>query len=272
MFIAHVNDIQEGNYKPLDQYQKKRVLTQSNGQFSVLSNVCPHQLSLLAVKEGSGNRVCPYHNWTFDIKGNPVSSGRTLHYCENKSPLASFDVHQFKNLLFTVAVNCKELHWLNLSNMKLKEQRVDYVKADPKTIMDVFLDVDHIQTVHAGVYELIDLPVIDQVQWHYYPWGSLQLVANGEEYGAAWMAVYPGTMIEWQPGALFITIAVEEDHGSAVHVFKYSDSDDDWKLNESVWETAWSQDKNQAELIVGFTQNNLEESKKHFRNWLRDNR
>ena len=272
MFLAHTNDISANCYKPLAQYNKKKVLVNDQDSFSVKSNVCPHQLSLLTTKEGSGNRVCPYHNWSFDISGNPVSSGRTAHYCQNKLPLASFNVHDFKGLLFDVVINCKELHWLDLSKMKLKEQRVDYVKADPKTIMDVFLDVDHIQTVHAGVYDLIDLPAIDQVQWHFYEWGSLQLVAKGEEYGAAWMAVYPGTMIEWQPGALFITVAIEDPYGTAVHVFKYSDSEEDWSLNESVWETAWSQDKNQAELIVGFTQNNLEESKKHFRNWLRDHK
>jgi len=53
-----------------------------------------------------------------------------------------------------------------------------------------------------------------------------------------------------------------------VHVFKYRDNNfnlDSWKLNEDVWETAWQQDRNQAELIVNVDSKNLEESKKHFR-------
>jgi hypothetical protein len=53
-----------------------------------------------------------------------------------------------------------------------------------------------------------------------------------------------------------------------VHVFKYSNDDDLWQLNEEVWELAWSQDKKQAERIVDYSSNNLEESKKHFRNWM----
>ena len=269
MFIAHINDIYEGSYKPLDQYYKKRVLTKSSGNFSVVSNICPHQLSLISSKEGTGNRVCPYHGWSFDIKGVPISSGRTEHYCKNQTNLKTFDIFLFNGLLFDSEITCKELHWLDLTSMKLKEQRVDRVRANSKTIMDVFLDVDHIECVHAGVYDRIGLSNIDRVQWHYYDWGSLQLVAKGEEYGAAWLALYPGTMIEWQPGAMFITEAVPiSDSETDVHIFKYSDSDLDWKLNESVWETAWAQDKEQAELVTGFTNNNLEESKKHFRQWL----
>jgi hypothetical protein len=46
---------------------------------------------------------------------------------------------------------------------------------------------------------------------------------------------------------------------------------DDWKLNESVWETAWSQDKNQAELLIEFSQQNLEQQKIHFRDFLKYN-
>lgn len=269
MFIAHNNDISEAQYKPLSQFGKKKVLSKFNGDVSLKSNICPHQLSLLSVKEGTGNRTCPYHGWSFDINGNPVSSGRTEHYCKNNHTLKTFDLYKFKDLLFDTDINCNELHWLDLSRMQLKEQRTDRVRANSKTIMDVFLDVDHIECVHAGVYNQIGLSNIHQVQWHYYDWGSLQLVAKGDEYGAAWLSVYPGTMIEWQQGALFITEAVSiNEKETDVHIFKYSDNEEDWKLNESVWETAWAQDKEQAELITGFTNNNLEESKKHFRQWL----
>jgi phenylpropionate dioxygenase-like ring-hydroxylating dioxygenase large terminal subunit len=269
MFLAHTNDLTQGNYKPLAQFNKKKALVNNAGEISLESNVCPHQLSLLSFKEGTGNRVCPYHNWSFDITGAPITSGRTGHYCKNLNSLNRFDLFSMNGLLFDTQVICKELNWLDLSKMQLKEQRVDRVTANSKIIMDVFLDVDHIQSVHAGVYDLIGLPKIDQVQWHYYDWGSLQLVANGDDYGAAWLAVYPGTMIEWQPGALFVTVATSVNQSETdVHVFKYSDNEEDWRLNDSVWELAWSQDQMQAELITGFTNNNLEESKKHFRQWL----
>jgi hypothetical protein len=80
-------------------------------------------------------------------------------------------------------------------------------------------------------------------------------------------------MIEWQKEALFVTIATSAGEHSQVYVFKYMDKDciNDWKLNESVWETAWSQDKNQAELLTEFAQSNLEQQKIHFRNFLKLN-
>jgi hypothetical protein len=86
------------------------------------------------------------------------------------------------------------------------------------------------------------------------------------------MAVYPGTMIEWQTGAMFITVAKPVDaNTSSVIVYKYRDSrssDAEWKMNSDIWETAWSQDSAQAELITEFNQDNLEQAKIHFRTYL----
>ena len=42
-----------------------------------------------------------------------------------------------------------------------------------------------------------------------------------------------------------------------------------WKLNETVWETAWAQDKEQATRIVEQADDNLEPQKLHFRDFLK---
>jgi hypothetical protein len=78
-------------------------------------------------------------------------------------------------------------------------------------------------------------------------------------------------MIEWQPGAVFITIAIPNGaHSSKVIVYKYKDlsSVDNYALNQYVWETAWAQDKEQSQMLTEFAQTNLEESKYHFRSFL----
>jgi hypothetical protein len=79
-------------------------------------------------------------------------------------------------------------------------------------------------------------------------------------------------MIEWQPGAVFITIAIRNGaHSSKVVVYKYKDlasSDKNYLLNQDVWETAWAQDKTQSQMLTEFAQTNLEESKYHFRLFL----
>ena len=265
MFLAHTSSIDSNSYKVLDQYDRKQVLV-NTGKYSIVSNVCPHQQSLISQNDGSGNRSCPYHNWTFTVDGTPLTSGRTAYYCKNNSPLSNLPVYEWNNLLFSVPVDFDVS--VKFDNMTLMESRFDIVDANCETIMDLFLDVDHIQSVHTGVYDLIGI-TNTEVSWDYYKNGSVQTVPQG----ALWIAVYPFTMIEWQQGSMFITVAQPYGNQSKVSVFKYMDKDycDTWKINEKVWETAWSQDKQQAELITNFPQENLEPQKIHFREFLKSN-
>jgi phenylpropionate dioxygenase-like ring-hydroxylating dioxygenase large terminal subunit len=269
MFLAHKNDVDNNHYKPLVQFDNKSVLVNSK-DIKIVSNVCPHQKSLLATCEGKGSRVCPYHGWSFDIDGNPIGSG--LSSCKNSKPLDTSQVYEWNNLLFSCLVDFPQANFIDTSYLTLIETRIDQVKANSSNIMDLFLDVDHIELVHQGVYDQIGMPDIRQVDWHFYNNGSLQLVPGPNGYGAAWMAVYPGTMIEWQTGAMFITVAKPVDaNTSSVIVYKYKDSrssDAEWKMNSDIWETAWSQDSAQAELITEFNQDNLEQAKIHFRTYL----
>jgi nitrite reductase/ring-hydroxylating ferredoxin subunit len=266
MFIAHTNDINDGSYKPVDQLNQELVIV-CNNDYKLVSNICPHQQSKISNRPGEGNRTCPYHNWTFDLSGEPLTSGRTAHYCKNTYPLDSSSVYEFNNLLFSTPVFSESFNQIDLSMMQLKEYRVDTVDAPPEIIMDLFLDVDHIETLHRGVYNKIGLSNINNVEWEYFDWGSLQTVKNASVAGAAWLAVYPYSMIEWQKGALFVTVCSPKITHTAVHVFKYSDDETLWNLNEDVWETAWSQDKHQAEIIKKLPEKNLEESKIHFRKY-----
>ena len=266
MFLAHKSSISELSYKVLDQFQKKKVLVNDHGIYKIVNNVCTHQQSLISLKDGKGTRVCPYHNWSFNLDGSPLASGRTEYYCKNTENLKTEPVYEWNGLLFDSPVEF-DID-VNLNNLVLIEARVDAVNASPNIIMDLFLDVHHIQTVHFGIYDLIGIYNTD-VEWKYYNNGSVQTVKEG----ARWIAVYPNTMIEWQKGSMFITVAIPIGDHSNVYVFKYMDKDyvDDWKLNESVWETAWSQDKNQAELLTKFPQKNLEQQKIHFRDFLNAN-
>jgi hypothetical protein len=72
---------------------------------------------------------------------------------------------------------------------------------------------------------------------------------------------------------MFITVAQPDGIKSKVSVFKYMDTryHDIWNINQDVWETAWKQDKNQAEIITEFAQLNLEPQKIHFREFLKTN-
>ena len=205
MFLAHANFLKENQHVPVIQYNNEKVLTRTTDGYKLISNICPHQQSLITNKLSEGIRVCPYHNWSFDVVGNPLSSGRTKYYCENKNSLLTEPVYVWNDLLFSNKVDFD--YTLDTQNLILAEQRTDIVKATSETIMDLFLDVDHIP---------IDI----------------------------------------------------DDRLSKVHVFKYKNNNDyNYRVNETVWETAWSQDKTQAELIVRRNTINLETQKQHFRNW-----
>lgn len=268
MFLAHTNSLKNNEYLVLDQYNKERVLVNNNG-YKIISNVCPHQKSIISSQPGKGNRECPYHGWEFTIDGTPVSSGRTVNYCVNDKDLKSFPVYEWSNLLFDTEVNFDK-HF-DFSNLLLVEQRVDIVNGSRKNIMDIFLDVDHIPLIHKRVYENIGFETVNDVEWTYYNQGSIQEVQGK----AIWAAIYPNVMIEWQLGSLFITVAKEKEKNvSEVHVFKYRNKDSseyEWTFNEKTWETAWRQDKDQAERMLTENSNNLEEQKAHYKNWLLKN-
>lgn len=265
MFLSHKSSILPNSFLVLDQLDKTKILINNNG-YKVVSNICPHQNSLISEKNGSGNRVCPYHNWSFTINGDPITSGRTEYYCKNTTPLISYNTYEWNSLIFDTPVDFDVP--VDFKNMRLIDQRVDTVSSNYKNIMDLFLDVDHIQSVHSGVYDLVDI-TNTEVSWKHYSNGSIQTVNQG----AFWIAVYPYTMIEWQKGSMFITVAKPYGDISKVFVFKYADNSNsaNWKLNEFVWETAWAQDKHQAELITSFSNKNLEPQKLNFRKFLKLN-
>jgi hypothetical protein len=96
------------------------------------------------------------------------------------------------------------------------------------------------------------------------------------KYGAGWFTVYPYSMLEWQPGAWFVTVCIPKGNTTDVGVYKYRDtrySDGNWKLNENIWETAWQQDCTQSKLLVNnFQSKYLEPAKVKFNEWLSKHR
>lgn len=271
IFLSHKNDITEGSYIPLSQLGNKKVIAWGD-QISLVSNICPHQKSLITTKSGKGNRICPYHAWTFNIDGSPVSSGRTYSYCKNHKPLDKQKVYEVNGLLFDEPFEDNKLLCKNLNNMVLKNKRIDTVCSNYIHIMNVFLDVDHIPVVHRGVYDVIGITDTQNITWQYFSNGSIQIVKDKEQNVVAfWLSIYPYTMIEWQNSSLFITVSNPvEVNKTEVTVFQYADIDISNKVfeeNKKIWETAWQQDKNLSEILQDVELENLEVSKRHFLDW-----
>jgi len=267
MFISHRNDLEKNHYDVLT-HNKKWIWLQGKEGPKLISNVCPHQGSLISLCKGDLNvRTCPYHGKKFDHDGK----GKNTNLCLETKP-----IYTWKGLNLSQEIDVPSLESLNLNHYVLIEKRTDKVKANRQNIVDLFLDVDHIPFVHEGVYDEISITEEDvkNIVWEYYDWGSVQLVSVDGEIKAAWITMYPGTMIEYQNDSLFITVAgtTQQDGWTYVHVFKYKNMKKDQQLydtNSRIWEDAWAQDRMQAEMIVESPlEENLEESKLHYRKWL----
>jgi nitrite reductase/ring-hydroxylating ferredoxin subunit len=121
MFLSHISSIPINSYKVLEQYDSQKIIANLGTEYKIISNICPHQNSLISKTHGQGNRVCPYHNWSFELNGSPLTSGRTFYYCENKTNLESTIAFIWNNLLFEepVLFDCS----VDFSDMILMESR-----------------------------------------------------------------------------------------------------------------------------------------------------
>lgn len=286
MFLAHVNDLADEQWQVYP-HLKDWTLFNDKGKYQLSSNICPHQGSYFKGTQGSKIRLCPFHGWSFNCKGDPVGSGTTSR--KNDKSLDLRPVYEWNSFLFSEPLDLPNLPFIDTKNLVLAHTEIVRVKASAMKIMNLFLDLDHIPIVHTKVYDEINVPNIDRISWIYKPNSLTQLVpteiSNTEftetlleedkqsTYGAAWFAVYPYTMLEYQPGAWFITQAnpVDEDN-SSVTVYKYRDTRYDinnWNINEKVWDLAFRQDCEQSEqLSHKINYDNLEPEKKHYVDWI----
>lgn len=272
VFLAHINDVPLGMKKPLSQLDNLQTLVNNDRQYFLANNICPHQRSRIVAKEQTEFK-CQYHGWSWNTDGTAKDAG-TTNVCNN-SKLVLRPAFETNGLLFKDTIeDTSLLNKIDFTKMVKVTERVDRVNVDYRHIMDVFLDVDHIPVLHPGVYDQIGVPGVPTVKWTYYDWGSIQeILMPDDSIRAVWAAVYPYTMIEWQPGALFVTVAKPNVDSTDVSVLTYQDPDYDpvlQKLNAEIFNTAWQQDCQQAESMVEYMLEGLylDESKRHFRNWL----
>jgi phenylpropionate dioxygenase-like ring-hydroxylating dioxygenase large terminal subunit len=272
IFLAHINDIAPGVKKPLSQLNNLQTLVNNDDKFFLANNICPHQRSRILTSEQSEFR-CQYHGWSWNDDGTSKDAG-TTKACNN-TKLVIRPAFETNGILFKDPIeDTSVFNKIDFTKMVKVSERVDHVNANYRHIMDVFLDVNHIPVLHPGVYDKIGVHGVPTIKWSYYNWGNIQEVLSPDNtVKAVWAVVYPYTMIEWQPGALFVTVSNPNGNSTDVSVITYQEADCDpalQKLNADIFETAWQQDCHQAESMVEFVLDSpyLDESKRHFRNWL----
>jgi len=291
MFIGHKSELNGCRWKVLPQFKNTQTFCKDDLGYFMQSNICTHQGSLIRSGSGTGNPVCPYHAMSWDFAGFPKADGTVGHhggkYCTNDTALKNTDLYEWEGFFFTEEINFPDAGVAG--NYRLEEYRADTIYADPTPSMDLFLDVDHIPIVHPQLYSKINIPSVADVRWAFAETSSIQYVPfdNSDNqwgdlldkepmWGAIWLAVYPNVMFEWQPGAVFVMQLEEVYEGmSKCHVWKYRDlnyTEEVYNISQQIWETAWAQDKAQAERLQAGYKNvkweKLEPAKQHYRQFL----
>ena len=84
MFLGHVNDFEEGTYTPIEQLDNRYVLIKVNGQYNIVSNICPHQYAAVICNGFLEEKTvtCPLHGWIYSLESGKAlgSNARLLTY------------------------------------------------------------------------------------------------------------------------------------------------------------------------------------------------
>jgi phenylpropionate dioxygenase-like ring-hydroxylating dioxygenase large terminal subunit len=223
-----------GDYHTLSWKDHAQTLVRNAGGVELLSNVCRHRQAIML--EGRGNAqniVCPFHRWTYDLKGELLGAP---HFPENPCvKLASTPIRNWNGLLFSGPADPHvDLAGLPLrddfdfSGYVLDKVMVDDYPCNWKTFIEVYLELYHVEPFHPGLSNFTDC---DNFRVDYGRDWSNQIVAakaglakpgtpayerwqkaclkylNGQppKHGAMWMTYYPGVMLEWYPHVLIVS-------------------------------------------------------------------
>jgi choline monooxygenase len=224
-----------GDRRPVDLDGEGLILARGTTGIEVLVNACRHRQAAMVTEPGNSRTIqCPFHRWTYAMDGKilaaphfpqkpcrnlfsvPFSSWNGL-ILAGPAPVArdlaewgdgelfSFEGHKFHK---TVDMECRQ-NW--------------------KTFVEVYLDLYHVAPFHPGLSGFI---TCDDLRWDSGEFFTVQTVglqkdlsrAKSPAYGrwqdkvleafrgrmpdkgAVWAFYYPNFMLEWNPGALMVSV------------------------------------------------------------------
>ena len=166
-YVGHELMVPEvGDYQTLAWMDHAKVLVRTGESrsraFRLLSNVCRHRQSIML--EGRGridNIVCPLHRWTYDLKGELLGAPR---FPENPCvKLHSTPLRHWNGLLFAgprdprqdLAGMATSVDF-DFSGYVLDRVEINDYACNWKTFVEVYLEVYHVDYLHAGLGNFTD--------------------------------------------------------------------------------------------------------------------
>ena len=167
LYACHADEIPEGGSWKLVRNTGSPVivLRDLDGTFRAFYNTCQHRGAPLVKEEEGKDRgfVCGYHGWSYKLNGELVAVRDKRDFvdldfsCQSLVPLRC---ETLGNLVFInadmdaqplaehIGPMAGELEQFDLGNLKFVESRSYEVQSNVKVLLDAFLEVYHLKSIH----------------------------------------------------------------------------------------------------------------------------
>ncbi len=147
----------------------------TNGELKAFYNVCKHRAHHLLTGEGSTRAmVCPYHAWTYDLRGQLVGARRTNHLldfavgdiCLDQVQIELFGGFVYVNLDPNAAALVEQAgdlaaeieRWApDITNLTFAHRLSYDIESNWKNVIDNFLECYHCHVAHKDFVSLVDM-------------------------------------------------------------------------------------------------------------------
>jgi phenylpropionate dioxygenase-like ring-hydroxylating dioxygenase large terminal subunit len=169
LHACHMSEVpDEGSYKLFEQVGLSIIISRGSGdEVRAFHNICRHRGSRVVLeKAGRAKRfVCPYHSWTYDREGTLLSVPEARDFaCLDKSKRGLMPVRceVFRGMIFInldmdaaplsefLEATDGNLGEFPLQDMQVKNVFVVEMACNWKTALDNFLEIYHVNSVHAN--------------------------------------------------------------------------------------------------------------------------
>ena len=176
-WVCHVEKLRDkGRYLAVEIAGRPIIIVRDKtGELRAFYNVCKHRAHQLLTGEGTtGGIVCPYHAWTYDLKGQLYKAPHTENLAAFSMDRVCLDPVQVEEFCGFVYVNLEPgapslsaqtgllkdeiLHWAPDVDELTFAHRLTYdIKSNWKNVVDNFLECYHCPVAHKDFCNLVDM-------------------------------------------------------------------------------------------------------------------
>ena len=182
-----------------------------DNNLNALVNICRHRMTRLADGEGTTRVLtCPYHSWAYDLDGNLVNAPKMedKQFDKSKCRLQQLRVETWLGFIFVnldanakplaprLSPLTKQLENYHIERMVPTSKKVDVWKSNWKVLVENFLEVYHIESVHRDTLFALGGAESARPGYHSDDYNFYLFAPNDDDNYDAGELVKPGVLVE----------------------------------------------------------------------------